>query len=242
MSVFLPVSPNPLCGRSVLNILPPTPVDELLVMDFDQTVTVPDTITGLANLTYNHYEKEHPNDSTRYQTWKYLEQEYGKDYSELEAWWDKERPLRMAQDAHKCKDRKRGCLTVKDLGEFLARSDQSERNSLEKINHSKFFSGLDKLTILEYGAQGISMKEGAMNAIQHWLSGTNYENHPWKFDEVYQVQTTDSKKLRLAKGRAYTSASNRDWAVISLNWSRDLILGAILPFMGVSVDKLIEMD
>ncbi|KAJ1948931.1 hypothetical protein IWQ62_006820, partial [Dispira parvispora] len=148
----------------------------------------------------------------------------------------------MKQNAGKCKDENRGCLTVTDLGEFLAKSDESERNSLERINHSKFFSDLDKLTILEYGAQGISMKEGATDTIRHWLSRANYENHPWKYDKAYQVKMTKSEKIRLTEGKAYIPASNRDWAVISLNWSRDLLLGALLPFMGVSVDELTGMD
>ncbi|KAJ1983806.1 hypothetical protein H4R34_001049 [Dimargaris verticillata] len=264
------------CGAVPTWVLPRAPPTELFVTDFDQTLTLPDTITALATLTWEYHEKQSPGLDSHRQTWTNLAEAYNEDWKAYQRQWQEGLAHRYAQNQATCepspvnqsasgseKDGQVQCLTLSDLGDYLVGLDAVESRSLHRIVESDFFRGVDRQTILSYGAANIVMQSGAIDAIRHWLhneTDISYTEHPWQQPWTSSIssvvnavavggnaapktpglkdQPTTSASATLVEqaptGTSKAEPRRRDWAILSVNWSRDLILGALLPLFDLA--------
>ncbi|KAJ1982369.1 hypothetical protein H4R35_000324 [Dimargaris xerosporica] len=268
--------PPAVCGTVPMWALPRAPPTELLVTDFDQTLTLPDTITALATLTWEYHEKQSPGLDSHRQTWTNLTEAYNKDWKAYQRQWQESLAHRYAQNQATCSPSAASpsapgfenqghasCLTLTDLGDYLVGLDAVESRSLHRIVESDFFRGVDRQTILSYGATNIVMQSGAIDAIRQWLrneTDISYTEHPWQQSWARSVPTASntvaverkgapmSPKLKdqpitsaptnlvdqAPTGTSQEKPRRRDWAILSVNWSRDLILGALLPLFDLA--------
>ncbi|KAJ1917649.1 hypothetical protein IWQ60_007714, partial [Tieghemiomyces parasiticus] len=273
-------------------VIPRTPVAELLVMDYDETLTIPDTITALANLTYTQHEKRHPEDSSRQAVWRDLSMTYYRDWETFTERWNAELPARYERNNHRAASGHSNVedteatlsqsvashataghqepsvhplLTTTDLVDHLIQLDAVERASIERINRAGYFAGIDRATIFDYGATHVRMQPGALSAIRDWLQRYNYAEHPWSFTRALEVvppgtEEAESEaaatlftqsaaadespaktaaevaraRVRFTDAHYYQPLAGRDWAILSVNWSRDIILGALLPMLNLT--------
>ncbi|KAJ1970161.1 hypothetical protein IWQ62_000130 [Dispira parvispora] len=232
---------HPMCPTFKPNQLFQNPVNELLVVDFDETLTVSDTISHLADLALNTFENVHRRNPIRRKKWISDILEYENDLEKFQTWWDEELPARNATNAKRCAGSQESCLTIKDLGEYLAKSDEVELASIERVSKHKILEGLSRKVLLESGAEDIPRQEKALESIRTWLANSSYAEHPWKYGGEHVVDITD-KGAQLQEAVNFQPKFHRDWAILSNNWSRDMILGALFPMADTSLDKLIASN
>ncbi|KAJ1651410.1 hypothetical protein IWQ61_008020 [Dispira simplex] len=215
------------------------PVNELLVLDFDETLTSFDTISHLVDLVLSTFKRDYPRNPDRIEVWKNITLGYNEDLEKFQMWWNRELPRRKTDNTGQCPDSEQDCLTIKDFGDYLAKSDEVELASIERISKSGVLEGVSRRVLLESGANDIPMQKKALESIRTWLANSNYDEHPWQYGPQHFVDIKDSG-AKIYKTVNYQPSFHRDWTILSINWSRDMIMGALFPMVGTNLDKLIE--
>ncbi|RKP25944.1 hypothetical protein SYNPS1DRAFT_14916 [Syncephalis pseudoplumigaleata] len=150
-----------------------TPAAELLVMDFDGTLTGSDTIAVLADLAINQAQSR----TDRQANWELIVQAYVADYSQFQARWDVTAPTTNPPSRR----------TMVDLQRYFVELDHVESRSIERINQLRFFRGLTQRTLLEYGHRSVPMQPQCLTAIRNWLqptTGTGIVGVNWSCDFI----------------------------------------------------------
>ncbi|KAJ1984566.1 hypothetical protein H4R33_004339 [Dimargaris cristalligena] len=219
-----------------------TPAAELLVMDFDGTLTGSDTIAVLADLAINQAQSR----TDRQANWELIVQAYVADYSQFQARWDVTAPTTNPPSRR----------TMVDLQRYFVELDHVESRSIERINQLRFFRGLTQRTLLEYGHRSVPMQPQCLTAIRNWLQpttgtgivggratvGAAIPNGPdgqtgmAPFAPQSSVRRSDFPVEEPTLPPSATPAKRyRDWAILSVNWSCDFILGSLLPMLDLAL-------